>query len=158
MNIQANGNTQQIAQTLMNSGVSGPSAVAEQAGGVETAERFSSITNGDGKSLLDMRGELQGAVRDAIENYDGSGDLQSTVKDALNSTLEANGFEPSEVKSAMQDAGFDPSQRMEARSSFAAALEGLDPASILESGGTAENVVQSFLEQLGSGANLDVEI
>ena len=160
MNIQGMGGMQQIAQ-LMNSGV-GSSMLSQgpQQGGMPS--QLSSITNDQGQSLVDIRGELQSAVKDALQNHDGSGDIRSTIEGAIHSTLEANGFNPSEVKGARQDAGFDPMQRRGGGNPMAAMFGGggggFDPASILQSGGTEQDMIQSFLEQFRSGVNLDLEI
>ena len=146
MNVQGLGGLQQVAQT-MTASAGKPTQGASPA---EMSKVASSIQNDQGQSLVDIRDELQSAVKDAVQNHDGSGDLRSTIEGAINSTLEANGFDPSEVKGAMQDAGFSPADRLGAA--------GFDPASMLQNGSSEQDVIQSFLEQFRSGSNLDLEI
>lgn len=112
-----------------------------------------SVKGADGQSLIDIREDLQSAVQDAVQGFDGSGDLKAEVQSAIQSTLEENGFDVDEVKNAME-------------SSFGASTMSFDPASMLMNsggpsralgGGMGESFVQSFLEQFRAGANLDLE-
>jgi hypothetical protein len=154
---------QHIAQTLMNSGMGRVGALPQQLPQSGPLNQLSSITNDQGQSLLDIRGELQGAVKEAIQGADGSGDFRATIEGAIHSTLEEHGFNPEEVKGAMQDAGFGSMQAMAGRggSPMAAMLGGgsggFDPSTILQSGGTEEDLVQSFLQQFRAGVHLDLE-
>ncbi|MEO0326269.1 MAG: hypothetical protein AAF447_25195, partial [Myxococcota bacterium] len=62
---------------------------------------LSKITNEEGQSLLDMKGEIESAVKSTLAEGGG----RAEVKDALFETLEENGFDPSEVRSALENAG-----------------------------------------------------
>lgn len=164
MNIQGSGGMQQIAQMLMNSSTGSSAKLPQglQQGGPPS--QLASITNDQGQSLNDIRGDMQSAVKDAMQNYDGSGDFRSTIEGAINSTLEEHGFNPEEVKGAMQDAGFNP---MQARASgggnpmmamMGGGSGGFDPSAFLQSGGSEEDLISSYLQQFRSGINLDLEI
>lgn len=165
MNVQGLGGMQQIAQMLMNSGMGGAGTLPQGLPQGGPPSEISSITNDQGESLLDIRGELQSAVKDAMQNFDGSGDVRSTIEGAITSTLEEHGFDPEEVKGAMEDSGFRPMQMMASRGGnpMMAMLggqggSGFDPSSLLESGGTEEDLVQAFLQQFRAGTNLDLEV
>ena len=158
MNVQGTGSTPQIAQLLMSAGTNRadlPPQLSEHG----PPSRMTSITNDQGQSLVDLRDELQGAVQSALEEHDGSTDLRATIEGAITTTLEEHGFDPEEVKSAMQESGFDPGARSEARMAMlsGAGGAGFDPSAVLENGGTEEDLIQSFLEQFRAGAHLDVE-
>jgi hypothetical protein len=56
-----------------------------------------SIQNADGQSLYDIRDQLQEAVRSAMKSGDAG-----QVREAVQSTLEANGFDPSAVREAFR--------------------------------------------------------
>ena len=146
MNIQGLGSLAQVgpARALSSSAAGAPAQLQRAA---------SSITNEQGQSLFDIRDELKNAIRDALENHDGSESLRSTIEGAIHSTLEDHGFDPAEVKSAMQDAGFDP----RAGRPGASGSSGFQPAALLDSGGTEEDLIQSFLQQLRAGSQLDLE-
>lgn len=161
MSIQGLG-MQHIAQTLMNSGMGRADALPKQLPQSGPLNQISSVTNDQGKTLLDIRGELQGAVKEAMQGSDGSGDLRATIEGAIHSALEEHGFDPEEVKSAMQDSGFSPMQAIAGRGGNLAAMlggggGGFDPAALLQGGGTEEDLIQSFLQQFRAGVHLDLE-
>lgn len=156
MNIEGTQGSQRLAEMLLRGSTSGTSGPAP--GGLPPTGQLSSITNDQGQSLLDIRDQLKEAVQAALADYDGSGDLRSTVQDAIGSTLEANGFDPAEVKDAMRDAGLDPRRVMRGLAGAAPGVDGgFDPSMILGKGGSEEDLVQAFLQQLRAGANVDFE-
>ncbi|MEO0652824.1 MAG: hypothetical protein AAFZ65_19275 [Planctomycetota bacterium] len=108
--------------------------------GPNARARAASVTNPDGQSLLDIRDQLKDAVVSALQGADGGGDLRATIEGAIRSTLEENGFDPSAVQNAFQGAGFGTQ------------AQGLGGAS---QGDREEGLVQSFLERLRPGTNLD---
>ena len=164
MNIQGMGGMQQIAQMLGRS-MGGAGMPPQGLSQGSPPSQLTAITNDQGQSLIDIRDDLQGAVKDALQGFDGEGDLRSTIEGAIHSTLEEHGFNPDEVKTAMQDSGFNPMQAMASRGGgpMMAMLGGgeaggIDPAALLQSGGTEEDLIQSFLQQFRAGANLSLEI
>lgn len=146
-------------QQLMRAGgpaQGGMPPMSAMAGGPDRAA-LQSIQGEDGQSLLDIRDQLQTAVQDAVQGFDGEGDLRSEVQGAIRSTLEENGFDVDEVRSAMESSfgssrmSFDPSAMM--------SRGGADPMALLGgAGGASDSFVQSFLEQFRAGVNLDLEI
>jgi hypothetical protein len=163
--IQGVGGISSMAQLLMKAG---PSATGGPPQGMLTGELpagASTITGSDGQSLLDIREEMKAAVSDALQNYDGEGDLRATIQDTIHATLEENGFDPAEVKSAMTgEGGFPPIGGMQggAPLSFLQALESGSPssstdlASMLQSGGAEDDMIQNFLAQFRAGLSLDL--
>lgn len=174
MNIQSTGGPSQIAQLLQSGSAANRGGPSPAMGGGQPPSQFASITNDQGQSLLDIRDELQSAVKDAVQSSEGT-DIRSAVKNALDSTLEANGFDPAEVKGAMKEAGLGPmsrpggpgggpggqfsgqfAQRLGGQP-FSGAAGGFDPMSIISGGGSEQDLVQSFLQQFREGSNLDLE-
>ena len=102
-------------------------------------------------------------MKGALESFDGSGDLRSTIEGAIDSALASNGFDPDEVRGAMEGAGFGPMQAMRSGAGnpmaalFGGGAGAFDPSSLLQSGKTEEDLVQSFLQQFRAGVNLDLE-
>lgn len=58
-----------------------------------------SFTNAEGQNLLDIKDDLQSAVKDAVRSGN-----PTEVKDALRGVLEDNGFDADEVMSALESA------------------------------------------------------
>lgn len=135
----------------------------------EAASKLGAIRNEQGQSVLDIRDQLQAAVKDAVAGFDGEGDLRSTIEGAVQSTLQDNGFDAASVRDAFGGSG----------SGFGAgalppglpgglgggafgggSLGGpsFDIASILGGETTEEDLVQSFLQQLRPGSSLDQEV
>ncbi len=163
MNIQEMGGMQSIAQMLMNRGMgeAGSFPPGFSAEGPPTQMR--NLTNDQGQSLLDIRGELQGAVKSALQGYDGSGDFRSTIEGAIHSTLTEHGFDPEQVKDAMQDSGFSPLKAMAAgqKNSMMGMFGGgggFHSAAAFQEDDSAEDLIQSFLERFRAGVNVDFEI
>lgn len=161
MNIQGTGSTQQIAQLFRSGGPSNSAASPQPTAPGAPTRPFASITNESGQNLTEIRGELREAVRGALQASGGSGDVRSAVEAALDETLEANGFDPAEVKDAMRDAGGP--RGLVGRGGpphggpAGGRLADFNPAALLENGASEEDLVQSFLGQLRAGAQLDVE-
>ncbi|MEM1452292.1 MAG: hypothetical protein AAGI22_24510 [Planctomycetota bacterium] len=153
-----------LSPTLMNSGIGRAAALPNGPPQGGASSQLTSITNDQGQSLLDIRDELRGAVKDAVQNAEGGSGFRDAIEGAIRSTLEEHGFDPEEVKGAVQDAGFGPMGAGAARrGNPMAALRGggsggFDPSALLQSGGTAEDLVQSFLEQFRAGTHLDFEV
>ena len=153
MNIQGTGGAQSLA-ALLQSGRS-PSAGATQApppGGLAAGlgGPLASLTNDQGQSLLDLRDTLRGAVQEALQSGEGSGDLRSRIEEALFSALEANGFDPQEVRGAIEEGGLGQ---------LVGTPSGAAPASLgLPSAGQEDDIVQSFLQQFRAGISLDLKI
>jgi len=159
--IQSNGGMQHIARMLMQGPPEG--GQMPQLGSMEGMPLPASaqITNEQGQSLLDIRDQIQKAVSDAVKNSDGSQDMREVVDAAIDAPLEANGFDPSEVKSAMESdmRQMPRPQGVGGGNPFAdasGAAGGFDAASLLNGGASSDEVVQSFLQQLSAGTNLDV--
>lgn len=135
MNIQGIGGSQQIAEMLMEQRMSAPAGSGQSS--PVAAGQLASVTNDQGQSLIDIRDDLKNAVQDALANFDGEGDLRATVQDAFRSTLEENGFDPAQVRGAMEGSGFSP-------------------LSAMSNGGDEEDLVQMFLQQFRAGSHLDL--
>ncbi|MEO0649947.1 MAG: hypothetical protein AAFZ65_04645 [Planctomycetota bacterium] len=144
--IDAAGGIRQLASTFGQGGMRGapPSGAARES----MQARASSITNGEGQSLYDIRDELKSAVTDALKSSDGS-DPAAAVQGAIQSTLESNGFDVAEVRSAME-AGGGPFGSPSGGSPFGA-------ASSVGGGSAQQDLVEQFLAQLRTGANLDLK-
>lgn len=116
-----------------------------------------SIQNDAGQSLLDIRDELQDAVRAAVQGGNGSGDIRANVEGAIQKTLEDNGFDVDAVKGALEDAGISL-QRVRANAgggdllARAANALGMEP----QSSNGVDDFVNSFLQRLRSGSSLDL--
>lgn len=154
MSIEALGGAQTISRLLPPGG--GAAAPPPGFGRGGPPPEVASITNDEGKSLIDFKGDIQSAVKGALSSYDGSGDLRSTVQGAINSVLEENGFDPDEVKDAFKSSGFDPRKALGGGggSPFGG---GFNPAALLNGGGTEDELIKSFLQQFRPGVNLDIQ-
>lgn len=155
--IQSSGGMQQIARMLMQgtSGGGAPPKLEDLKGLPPPAS--AQITNEKGETLLDIRDEIQSAVSEALENNADSEDLKSVVDEAIAGVLREHGFDPAEVKEAMQtDMENMPHPGGAGFGEFPGAASGLDPASLLAKGDSSEDFVQAFLEQFRAGTNLDV--
>ena len=137
MNIEGLGGAQGIAQLLQSRGGPGAPPIAFPNGGPPA--EVAAIRNDQGQSLVDIKDDIRSAVQDAMNGFDGSGDLRSTIQGAIDETLTANGFDPSEVRDAVEESGFDP-------------------AALLQGGGTEDDLIEAFLGQFRAGVNLDLEI
>lgn len=109
-----------------------------------------SITGADGQSLVDIKDELQAAVQAALEDSNGQ-DPRAAVRSAVESTLESNGFDLNEVRSAME-------KRM-GGTGRPGGPGGGPPQSGLAMGAesAAESFVEQFLAQFRAGSNFDFE-
>lgn len=161
MNVEGLGSPQHITRTLGNGPPDTATLPHELAGGGVPGS-VATITNDQGQSLMDIRDELKGAVAAAMQDFDGGGgDFRAAIQDAIESTLEQHGFDPQQVKGAMQEAGLGPLQAMSTAQSnpMMAMLGGSsDLASLLENDQAEEDIVQSFLAQFRAGIHLDLEI
>ena len=157
MNIQSTGGLHELAQLLRGGRAGAPSGAPQGLPPQGVANTAASITNERGESLLDLRGELRSAVRGALQAYDGQGDVRSVVQDALAEALEANGFDPAEVRGALRPEGFDPWGGGRAGAGGPGSPGGFDAASLLLSGSDDDDLVQAFLEQFRAGVGLDLE-
>ncbi len=156
-----------IARLVGQSGFSGANGLPLGLGQGGPPSQITSIRNEEGQSLLDIRDELKSAVQGAMQDFDGSGDPRAAIQDAIQSTLESNGFDPAEVKGAMKDSGFGGMRSlMGGGGGFGPGGPGglggglgggFDPAAIMRDGGSEDEMIQTFLRQFRAGTNLDFE-
>ncbi len=138
-----------------------------------SSEVASTITNDRGETLLDLEDELTSAIQSALEGLAEGEDPREAVKAAIDGALEANGFDLAEVQAAFDDArGAGPvGQRPPPPPPELARVNGGGangggpsadadaPWARASEGATedlAASLVQGFLAQLRSGANVDV--
>jgi hypothetical protein len=154
--IQSLGSGQSISQLLMKAGVGKTPQMptASSSGSLPSLN----ITNDKGQSLLDIRDQMQSAVASALQGLEPGQDVRSAVEGALDETLRENGFDPDEVKSAMDSfGGPDAMRQMMGGGGMPGGGMG-DLSSSLFSSGNEEDLVQSFLKRLQAGTNLDLSI
>jgi hypothetical protein len=155
--IQALGDTQSIAQLWMNSqvGANAPATLDLQPQGLPAAA--STITNDKGQTLLDIQDQLKTAIQGALDSSSGN-NPRVAIQQAVDSTLQKNGFDVQQVKDSMKGAqgahhkhhhahGAKPAGDADASNDpFADPLT--DPT---------QSALQNFLNQLPAGANLDTQ-
>lgn len=146
-----------LARSIGRNASSGLGEPTRSLGAGEVRSHIASIQNDEGRSLFDIRDDLRGAVRSALQGFDGEGDPRTAVQDAIESTLESNGFDLGQVKGAMQDAGIGRLRSM-INGEAGASPAGLDPASLLRDGGGEDLMIRQFLQQFRAGVNLDLQI
>jgi len=149
--IQGLGDSQSIAQLLLKSQISASSPAQQVHKGHGKHSAPANITNDQGQSLLDIQDELQTAIQDALNSVQG-GNAGQAVQKAVDSTLEQNGFDVSQVKSAMLGS-------MNMSSTIgqfgAGAAAGTDVIGSPQLSGSSQIALNSFLQQFGPGVNLD---
>lgn len=161
--IQALGDTQSIAQLWMNSqvGANAPSTLDLQPQGLPAAA--STITNDKGQTLLDIQDQLKTAIQGALNSSSGS-NPRAAIQQAVDSTLQKNGFDVQQVKDSMQGAqGASGAKGAHHKHHHA---HGAKPAGDADASNDPfadpltdpiQSALQSFLNQLPAGANLDTQ-
>ncbi|MCR9244602.1 MAG: hypothetical protein NXI31_06190 [bacterium] len=156
-------------------GVVGESALPRRAAGLGAGDlqRFGAITNAQGQTLFDIRGELHAAVRDAMagaEAGETNPDRAARIQQAIHSTLVEHGFDPAVLEAARTGQGLGPAPVAGGNAAsgslglaqFAGDSTSLDDALFGEGDesedGGATDFLQLLLGEFRAGVNLDLEI
>lgn len=174
--IQGYGAMPQTSPDLLRALAAGRQAGESGTRGTETgspaALRMGAITNNEGRSLFEMRAEIQLAFREALAKGVHSGDARADIQAAMDAALEANGFDLAQLEAARFGSGGAPTTQQAAAQQAANTLANLSLPGTAEAdldamfgdseddedGESADDFMQMLLRQFRPGTSVDMQV